>query len=76
MSVANTRPTPSQGDYRMLRKGFCEKVPMDLPIPTAEYRPGNNHSDQEGIFVFLGYNVLIPELEFSSRDYAARMSAN
>ena len=45
-------------------------------MPTAEYRPDNNHRDQEGIFVFLGYNVLIPELEFSSRDYAASMSAN
>lgn len=44
---------------------------MDLPIPTAEYRSDNNHSDQEGIFVFLGYNVLIPELESSRRNYAA-----
>jgi len=47
---------------------------MDLPIPTAEYRSDNNHSDQEGIFVFLGYNILIPELEFSRRNYSARTS--
>jgi len=60
VNVARSWPTALQNQRQMLRRSLPDEIPVDFAVDIAKDGPDNDHSNQEGVFVFLWNRVLIP----------------